>query len=227
MAAEILRAIDQAIASGRSVPLVFKQLNPTVSSQVLQTLKDREDNNSNTPCPRIHFIAPDSYLRVVMPSALHESAVFWMHHELHSWIYQHLLTPTAMSAIRVGLVTQENFLGIFKGSCKIPDLAYMPCVNRTRAQFPTIVLESGWTESETQLLRDCQLWQQGSAGGVRVVLLFKLFTPDVQNHIKATLHLCRYSADQIPVMSSYACLSHMSYPFDYFTYHVLMKNCIF
>ncbi|KAG0138222.1 hypothetical protein HOY82DRAFT_596303 [Tuber indicum] len=227
MAAEILRAIDDAIASGRSEPLVFKQLHPMVSSQVLQTLRDREDNNTNTARLRIHFIAPDGYLRVVMPSALHESVVFWMRNERCSWSQQGLLTSAATRAICDGLVTHENFLGIFKGSCKIPDLAYIPCINRIRAQFPTIVLESGWTESETQLLRDCQLWQQGSAGGVRVVLLFKMFAPNVHNQIKATLHLCRYSADQIPVMSSYASLSPMSFPLDYFTNHLLMKNLIF
>ncbi|KAG0138225.1 hypothetical protein HOY82DRAFT_596306 [Tuber indicum] len=227
MASEILRAIDQAFASGRYEPLVFKQLDPTVSSQVLETLKDREENNSNTPRLRFHFIAPDGYLRVVMPSGLHESAVFWMRNEMSLWIYQGLLTPTATRAILDGPLTHENFLGIFNGSCKIPDIAYIPCINRIRAQFPAIVLESGWSESEAQLLRDCQLWQQGSAGSVKVVLLFKLFGPNLQNQIKASLHLCRYSTNQTPVISSYACLSYMSNPFEYFTYHVLMKNVIF
>ncbi|KAG0640495.1 hypothetical protein HOY80DRAFT_1068958, partial [Tuber brumale] len=54
-------------------------------------------------------------------------------------------------------------------------------------EFPTVVLECGWAESEAELLRDLQLWQEGSAGAVRIVILFKVFRPSITNQIKATL----------------------------------------
>jgi hypothetical protein len=39
--------------------------------------------------------------------------------------------------------------------------------------MPTIIVESGWTESLPQLHRDMSLWLKGGAGTVRMVLLFK------------------------------------------------------
>ncbi|KAG0138226.1 hypothetical protein HOY82DRAFT_596307 [Tuber indicum] len=203
MASEILRAMDKAVASRKTDPLVFKQLNPMVSYQILQTLRCREDY-TNTLDFRLHFIAPDGYLRVVIPSAVHESAVGWMRKQWASWIHQNLLIPSATEAIDDVLITYDNFVGIFEGSSKTPDLAYIPCFKGIGSQFPSIVLESGWTESEAQLLRDGEIWQQGTAGAVKVVLLFKMCAPNINNEIKATLHICRYSANQVPVMSSYA-----------------------
>ncbi|CUS12289.1 unnamed protein product, partial [Tuber aestivum] len=66
------------------------------------------------------------------------------------------------------------FVGAFAGSKKTADLSWSPRINDGElTEFPTIVLESGWSESQAQLERDSQLWFQGSAGAVKVVLLFK------------------------------------------------------
>jgi len=75
------------------------------------------------------------------------------------------------------------------------------------SEFPTIVLESGWSESQAQLQRDCQLWLEGTAGAVKVVILYKMDPPDRQNQIKATMTFCRYVAGGAPVMISYVCSS--------------------
>jgi len=54
-----------------------------------------------------------------------------------------------------------------------------------------VVLEAGWSESQAQLERDSQLWFEGSAEAVKVVLLFKLFQANKNKEIKATLNVCR------------------------------------
>ena len=54
-----------------------------------------------------------------------------------------------------------------------------------------MVLEAGWSESQAQLERDSQLWLEGSAEAVKVVLLFKLYPANINKEIKATLNVCR------------------------------------
>jgi len=60
-----------------------------------------------------------------------------------------------------------------------------------------------------QLLRDAQLWLGGSAGAVKVVFLFELFSPNVDNQIKAMLTDCRV-VQNILVLASYV-RSSLSY----------------
>ncbi|KAG0639557.1 hypothetical protein HOY80DRAFT_904825 [Tuber brumale] len=141
-----------------------------------------------------------------MPTALHETAHSWMVGEFCWWIYDHLLTPAAKGALMSYIddgIAYDNFVGDFEGSSKTPDLAFNPHVNGIMREFPTIVLESGWAESEAQLLRDLQSWQEGSAGAVRIVIFLKMSRPSITNQIKATLKVCRYGAGNAPIISSY------------------------
>ncbi|KAG0640508.1 hypothetical protein HOY80DRAFT_1135920 [Tuber brumale] len=202
MAAQILQVIKEALETRNNELLVFTELDPQVSSEILDNLLDPLDKTTPFGC-RIHFVAPDGYLKVVMPTALHETAVRWMVEQLVFWGYDHLLTPAAIRAVGCGLITYDNFVGDFEGSSKTPDLSYNPSINGIMREFPTVVLESGWAESEAQLLRDLQLWQEGSAGAVRIVILFKAFRPSITNQVKATLKFCRYGAGNAPIISSY------------------------
>ncbi|KAG0640515.1 hypothetical protein HOY80DRAFT_1135923 [Tuber brumale] len=202
MATQILQVIKEALETRDHELLVFTELDPKVSSEILDNLLDPLDKTTPFGC-RIHFIAPDGYLKVVMPTTIHETAHSWMVGELYRWGYDHLLPPSAKGALMCGLITYDNFVGDFEGSSKTPDLSYNPRINGIRREFPTVVLESGWAESEAQLLRDLQFWQEGSAGAVRIVILFKMFRPSINNQVKATLKVCRYGAGNEPIISSY------------------------
>ncbi|KAG0640491.1 hypothetical protein HOY80DRAFT_1021894 [Tuber brumale] len=209
MATQILQVIKEALENRNHELLVFTELDPKVSSEILDNLLDPLDKTTPFGC-RIHFVAPDGYLRVVMPTALHETAFSWITTEFFRWAYDHLLTPVAISAIECGHITYidgeiayENFVGGFEGSSKTPDLSCRPRIDGIRREFPTVVLESGWAESEAQSLRDLQLWQEGSAGAVRIVIFFKMSRPSITNQIKATLKICRYGAGNAPIISSY------------------------
>ncbi|KAG0636996.1 hypothetical protein HOY80DRAFT_1138674 [Tuber brumale] len=203
MATQILQVIKGALEARNHELLVFTELDPKVSSEILDNLLYPLYKTTPFGC-RIHFVAPDGYLKVVIPTALHETAVRWMVEQLVFWGYDHLLTPAAIRAVGYGLITyDDNFVGDFEGSSKTPDLSYNPRINGIRREFSTVVLESGWAESEAQLQRDLQLWQEGSAGAVRIVILFKVFRPSTTNQIKATLKICRYGAGHAPIISSY------------------------
>ncbi|PWW71919.1 hypothetical protein C7212DRAFT_337360, partial [Tuber magnatum] len=200
MAAQILAQIHKAFETRTCEFLTFSKLDPTVSTEILYNLLHQKDLSALGL--RIHFIAPDRYLRVVMPSRLHETAVGWMRTEFGLWMLYGLLTPIAFVSLTDTMITYDTFVGAFAGSNKTPDLCYSPRVNDVPTEFPTIVLEAGWSESQAQLESDCKLWLQGSAGAVKVVLLFKLFAANINNEIKATLTVCRVVDDEL-VMDPY------------------------
>ncbi|CUS08063.1 unnamed protein product [Tuber aestivum] len=139
-----------------------------------------------------------------MASRLHEVPVAWMRTEYGYWIGHGLLPLSVHHLIGDVLSSYDNFVGAFAGSKKTADLSWSPRINDGElTEFPTIALESGWSESQAQLERDSQLWLQGSAGAVKVVLLFKFFRANIHNEIKATLTVSRF-ADNALVMDSYA-----------------------
>lgn len=62
----------------------------------------------------------------------------------------------------------KGFTGLYQGSEKEPDLFLRP----DSSTFPTVVIESGWSESFPYLRRDKDLWMQGCPT-VNVVILLK------------------------------------------------------
>ncbi|PWW74331.1 hypothetical protein C7212DRAFT_346363 [Tuber magnatum] len=148
MAAEIINQIYQELGTRNREFIVFPKLDPAVSSGVLKKLHPPD---ADTLGFRVHFIAPDGYLRVVMAGPLHETSVTWMRRECLSWAYDGLLTPRGYRQMTDSLILHNNFVGAFAGSRKTPDLTYTPIINGIRREFPTVVLESGWSESRAQL----------------------------------------------------------------------------
>ncbi|KAG0632691.1 hypothetical protein HOY80DRAFT_897661 [Tuber brumale] len=108
MATQILRTIMEALETRNPEFLVFTELDPIVSTEILDNLLHPTDNTNTFGC-RIHFVAPDRYLKVVMPTTLHESSVIWMRNEFKSWMYDHLLTRTAGMALFDGLISMSIF----------------------------------------------------------------------------------------------------------------------
>lgn len=63
----------------------------------------------------------------------------------------------------------DKFTRIYAGSSKEADLTIGPTV----ALYPSIVFESGWSESFPALRRDKDLWIGGCGGHVELVILVK------------------------------------------------------
>ncbi|KAG0632697.1 hypothetical protein HOY80DRAFT_1115458 [Tuber brumale] len=78
----------------------------------------------------------------------------------------------------------KDFGAPFARAVKEADFTFIPLVGpgRTKsAEFPFVVLESGWSESAARLREDARLWQGGSAGTVRVVLQVKFYQRNWNN----------------------------------------------
>jgi hypothetical protein len=61
------------------------------------------------------------------------------------------------------------FTGQYTGSRKEPDYFIIP----RGLTLPTVVVESGWSETRAQLERDRDLWLQGGQATVQLVFILK------------------------------------------------------
>ena len=82
---------------------------------------------------------------------------------------------------------------------KEPDLAFVPLIGPDwieSAAFPSVVLETAYSESSLGLSKDGELWCQGSSLLVKVVILVKFGVPKRQNRrMKVTLTIGRCFPD--------------------------------
>ena len=105
---------------------------------------------------------------------------------------------------------------------KEADLTFIPRIGRRSQQsaaYPSVVLESGWHESSTRLLADSRLWQEGSAGAVRVVLQARFYEPDNQNKMRLVLTISRTAPGGGPTQ-------HDHYASVFFVYSILMVSLL-
>ncbi|KAG0638370.1 hypothetical protein HOY80DRAFT_1023181 [Tuber brumale] len=128
---------------------------------------------------RLHYPARDGYLRLVMPTELHECPVAWMGAECGKWLAHRRLSLANLYQIRCWKPTCDSFMGDYAGSC----------INNVRRDYSSVILESGLSESDTQLMSDSLPWLEGTGGAVRVVVLCKTFAPDEDKKIKAILSM--------------------------------------
>jgi len=75
---------------------------------------------------------------------------------------------------------------------KEPDFSFIPIgLNGLRRDFPSVVLESGWSSTGPELADQCCLWHEGSRGRVGVVILVKLYQANSQDKVSAMLSISR------------------------------------
>ena len=102
-----------------------------------------------------------------MPTAEHEAA--------------HRIFSDGLIIIAVGMGLRWELFNIGATTFKTPrmskvgDSAFKPLSIRPRKEdWPTIVLESGWSESLTKLRQDAHRWLENSREDVKIVLLFSI-----------------------------------------------------
>ncbi|KAG0137025.1 hypothetical protein HOY82DRAFT_651192 [Tuber indicum] len=206
MAQQILSIIGNVLKANHPKFLVFSNLEREVGSQIIESLEDPRYNIDESSF-RLHYSAPDGYLRLVMPTRLHESPVSWMFSESWKWLLDGRVEEANFREVKCYKPTCDRFIGPYAGSKKDPDFTLTPVFPARRiyypsavpesgfsesiTYYPSVVLESGLSESDTQVMRDSRLWLEGTGGAVKVVVLCKTSAPDWNNKIKATLTLCR------------------------------------
>ncbi|CUS08193.1 unnamed protein product [Tuber aestivum] len=193
MAATIFKEITDAIKTRSQHLLTFNDLDAEDFAQILQGLRHRT-NHLEQYSFRIHWFAADKILKVVMPSRLHEVPAAWLFATITKASGQGLIPQVWHQTMDISPAPEyKNFVGPYINSIKEADLTFVPLVGpnwTTNAEFPTVVLESGWTEGEEQLDRDAMLWQEGSGGQVRVVIQVKFFHQE-EDRIGALLRINR------------------------------------
>ncbi|KAG0638481.1 hypothetical protein HOY80DRAFT_1047444 [Tuber brumale] len=193
MSGAIFKEIHDAITTRSPDRLIFHDLDPEDFHHVIQSLR-HPTNNLERRSFRIHWFAAEKILKVVMPSHLHECSGAWLFEMIMSGLAKRIIPRAWVETMTISPAPEYlNFMGQYTGSMKEADLTFVPLVSpnwTTDAEFPSVVLESGWSEGAEQLNRDATLWQQGSGGQVRVVIQVKFF-PRSENRIGARLWINR------------------------------------
>jgi hypothetical protein len=150
-------------ASKASPYLIFRLVT---TDDLLKIEHERERGEIGRGVRMTHYVDWD-ILILKVPTAEHERS------------HRNFSKELVISAAGMGLKREFDELGAttFKTPrmSKEGDSAFKPLSIRPRkGDWPTIVLESGWSESLTRLRRDARLWLEESGGDVKIVLLFSI-----------------------------------------------------
>ncbi|KAL2215619.1 hypothetical protein M432DRAFT_634610 [Thermoascus aurantiacus ATCC 26904] len=139
----ICRAVVEADDFQESI---YRNISPSTGFLVASLLET--DPRVERARPRVHYNSATQILRVrIMPTEILD--------------YRHL-------DISVG-TTLQGFSGTYSSSSKEPDLFISPGTQ----DLPSVVVESGWSESWPYLHQDMHLWLAGGAPTVQLVLLLR------------------------------------------------------
>ena len=117
----------------------------------------------------------------LMPSASHEGA----HGNFTSLLIAKLI-GMGMSALDLYTLGATRFAG--RRSFKEGDSAFKPLTRQNENDWPTIVIESGLSESLRRLRADARWWLENSGGDVRIVVIISI------NKAQKTLLIERWRA---------------------------------
>ncbi|KAL1885381.1 hypothetical protein Plec18167_000874 [Paecilomyces lecythidis] len=108
---------------------------------------------------------------VLMSSPIHDSHQPWLNHRIIHWMLEGLLLPQqAEDDLRVLSGTRfSSFEAPYASSHKEPD----QCIRPKGLDLPTLVVESGWSESRSVLHNDRDLWLIGGSRVVQAVMVLK------------------------------------------------------
>ncbi|PWW75675.1 hypothetical protein C7212DRAFT_344358 [Tuber magnatum] len=174
MSAKIFKQIIDAIKTRGPDLLTFHGVEQADFDHIIQGLR-----HPGNYLEHIHWFARAKFLKVVIPTALHECAAEWIIDEISDALAKGIIPQVWVRKIGISPSPEyKNFIGQYQGCTKEADLTFVPRLgpNWTKqAQYPSVVLESGWSESAEQLRQDVCLWQAGSGGQVRVVIQVKFY----------------------------------------------------
>ncbi|PUU76949.1 hypothetical protein B9Z19DRAFT_1087221 [Tuber borchii] len=194
MSNTIFKAIINAHETPHCDLLVFENVDPEDFARTMKHLQPHRTANRAYPV-RIHWFSSERRLKVVMPSMIHGGAGSWLIQTINRARGRGLMSGAWEHTIMTAIAPEyKNFIGKYAGSMKEADFTIIPRIGPGRKQlaaFPSVVMESGRYESSAQLQADARLWQEGSAGAVRVVLQVKYYEPDHHNNVALDLFISR------------------------------------
>ncbi|OAX84051.1 hypothetical protein ACJ72_01586 [Emergomyces africanus] len=148
--------------------IIYEHISPSDGALICQSLaasKQVERRNI-----RINFNAFTETLRIrIMPTELHDAHQRWAIDALVEWTHGGLVSLEEQRNLDAGVgTTFDGFTGVYQSSHKEPDFVFRADTD----DFPSIVIESSWSESFPYLQADKDLWFKGN-NSVQLVILLK------------------------------------------------------
>ncbi|KAF3916265.1 hypothetical protein ABW21_db0201810 [Orbilia brochopaga] len=175
--------IRAALAAGQQEPVKLSNIRPEIASKIVAEL---QSPSLEGRALRFSYDKTLEEVTITMPSSFHEFIFPWMHRVMVEW---ESVLPADHDDFF--LIQEYNcFVGRYEGFIKEPDF----CLGPLQATFPSLVVEIGVPESYAQLLRDKDLWLQGSGGETKIVFLIKTKRADP---LVASFEIWRASGSEI------------------------------
>ncbi|EGC41924.1 conserved hypothetical protein [Histoplasma capsulatum var. duboisii H88] len=182
---ELFNSIRRVILTTKdNVDLTFPNILPSSGLQLATSFS--EDPDIERALPRISYNSVTRVLTArIMPTRIHDCHHDWLVKELYHMGTEGFLTAAEIDELKIQTgTTFRGFTAPYTHSSKEPDTYLLP----DDKPLPTIVVETGWSESWPRLYADKDLWLMGGGGAVQLVMLIK-WTKITGNRIKGDLQV--------------------------------------
>ena len=161
---EAISSYEEKLEASEASPYMIFRLVRT--NDLLTIERARENGKIGQGVRLTHYVDWD-ILIVKVPTAEHEQA-----HRLFS---DQLFGDALLMGLRWELRNTGATKYPVRRASKEGDSGFKPLsVRPLKTDWPTIVIEAGWSESLTRLRRDAHFWLEDSGGDVKIVLLFSI-----------------------------------------------------
>jgi hypothetical protein len=155
--------LEASEASEASPYMIFR---PVTTNDLLKIKRARENGKISRGVRLTHYVDWD-ILILKVPTAKHEAA--------HGTFSDQLFFEAALMGLRWELFRLNATTYTTPHWSKEGDSSFKPRSMRPlETDWPTIVMESGWSESITKLREDAYSWLENSRWDVKIVLLFSI-----------------------------------------------------
>src|SRR4051794_19288041 len=156
--------IEEKLEASEASPYMIFRLVTT--DDLLKIERARENGKIGRGVRLTHYVDWD-VLILKVPTAEHEIAHGIFRDRLFG---EAMLMGLRRELISIGATTFKTLRMSKEGDSAFKPLSMRP----HKADWPTIVIESGWSESLTKLRQDAHRWLENSRGDVKIVLLFSI-----------------------------------------------------
>ncbi|QKX53153.1 uncharacterized protein TRUGW13939_00229 [Talaromyces rugulosus] len=130
-----------------------------------------------------------------MPTRVHDCHQPWVVSQKFEWTVSGLITAAEFHFLNVFVGTTINFVGgPYSGAIKEPDLLIQP----DNQHLPSVIIESGWSESVPRLRDDMNLWLVGGGGKVRAAIILSWQRLSNTNQVRGNLELYTLDRNGMP-----------------------------
>ncbi|EFQ99778.1 hypothetical protein MGYG_02791 [Nannizzia gypsea CBS 118893] len=165
--------------------LSFENISADCGQLVTTSLS--EDPDVENACPRISYNSHTKTLDIrVMPTLTHDIHQPWIVMEMSRMVSTGFVTQQESDSVRF-LVGTSILSRVSGPVCRFIERARYMHLSESQS-LPSLVIETGWSESWPKLGRDKDLWLQGGFPEVQLVLLIK-WSKISSNRVKGTIEI--------------------------------------